>query len=88
MAVEPKTELLFVTNLQGQKLELADLTLNELEPLRDELVERLDIGYVKTEDARQAGQDVSKWEDYWIELLRAYEAVVDKICERKGRFGL
>jgi hypothetical protein len=46
---------------------------------RDEYVERLDIGAVKIEYARNEGKDVSSWEDYWIQLLRQYEAVCDKI---------
>jgi hypothetical protein len=46
---------------------------------RDEYVERLDIGAAKIEEARSQGKDVTLWEDYWIQLLRQYEAVCDKL---------
>lgn len=51
---------------------------------RDEYVERLDIGAAKIEQARSEGKDVTSWEDYWIQLLRQYEAVCDKLRELKG----
>lgn len=46
---------------------------------RDEYVERLDIGAAKIEEARSQGKDVTLWEDYWIQLLRQYEAICDKL---------
>lgn len=53
----------------------------ELEMKRDELVERLDKGAARIEDARAKGKDVQEWEDYWIQLLRHYEQLCDKIRE-------
>lgn len=48
---------------------------------RDEYIERLDSGAAKIEEARAQGKDVTTWEDYWIQLLRRYEAVCDKLRE-------
>jgi hypothetical protein len=48
---------------------------------RDEYVGRLDDGAVKIEEARKQGQDVTLWENYWIQLLRQYEAVCSKLRE-------
>lgn len=42
-----------------------------------ELERRLDDGYARIEHARQLGQDVTAWEDFWIDLLHQYETVVD-----------
>ena len=54
-------------------------TITRLMEKRDEYVERLDIGAAKIEEARGQGKDVTLWEDYWIQLLRQYEAVCDKL---------
>lgn len=54
-------------------------TIARLSEKRDEYVERLDIGAAKIEEARSQGKDVTSWEDYWIQLLRQYEAVCDKL---------
>jgi hypothetical protein len=89
MGFEPKdTPVLVVTNLAGKVLTLADLSIRELEPLKGELVERMDAGAIKIEQARAAGRQVDKWEDAWILLLRQYETVEDLIRERKKRYGL
>jgi hypothetical protein len=42
----------------------ADLRLLEM---------RLEDGYRKIERAVARGEDVSRWEDHWIRLLREYE---------------
>jgi uncharacterized coiled-coil DUF342 family protein len=46
---------------------------------RAEYVKRLDDGAAKIEEARSQGKDVTSWEDYWLQLLRQYEAVCDKL---------
>lgn len=51
----------------------------ELEAKRDHLIDRLDQGAAKIQQARQEGNDVSSWEDFWIQLLRSYEQVCDDI---------
>lgn len=38
------------------------------------LESRLEDGYVRIEQARERGEDVSAWEDFWIGLLRQYES--------------
>jgi hypothetical protein len=53
--------------------------LKRLIAKRDEYTERLDIGAIKIEQARRQGKDVTLWEDYWIQLLRQFEFVCDKI---------
>jgi len=55
--------------------------IEELETKRDQLVERLDTGAARIEDARAKGKDVHDWEDYWIGLLRHYEQICDKLRE-------
>lgn len=55
--------------------------VEELEARRDQLVERLDTGAARIEEARAKGKDVREWEDYWIGLLRHYEQVCDKLRE-------
>lgn len=54
-------------------------TIAKLEEKKGEYVERLDIGGAKIEEARSQGKDVTKWETYWCELLKEYEAVCDKL---------
>jgi hypothetical protein len=55
------------------------LTIARLTEKRDEYIERLDVGAAKIEEARGQGKDVTTWEDYWIQLLRQYEAVCAKL---------
>jgi hypothetical protein len=50
---------------------------NQLEAL--EL--RLYDGYVRIEEAKALGQDVSAWEEFWIDLLHQYEVVADGFPE-------
>lgn len=59
---------------QARQEKIAELTAK-----RDEYVQRLDLGAVKIEEAIGQGRDVTTWEDYWIHLLRQYEAVCDKL---------
>lgn len=46
-----------------------------LEDHRASLERRLYEGYVRIEEALEAGQDVTAWERFWIELLHQYEVV-------------
>ncbi|MEI6042798.1 MAG: hypothetical protein WCS37_00280 [Chloroflexota bacterium] len=55
--------------------------IEDMETKRDELVERLDKGAVRIEEARAKGKEVQEWEDYWIQLLRHYEQICDKLRE-------
>lgn len=57
------------------------ITLQELELKRDGLVERLNKGEARIENARKGGEDVTEWEDYWIDLLRQYEITCNRIKE-------
>jgi hypothetical protein len=56
-------------------------TIKRLEDKRDEYQGRLDEGAVKIEEARRQGKDVSEWESYWLELLKRYGHLSDKIRE-------
>lgn len=38
---------------------------------------RLEDGFVRIEAADANGIDVSAWENFWIDLLRQYQAAVD-----------
>lgn len=46
------------------------------------LIRRLDDGYDRIEHARSLGQDVTAWEDFWIDLLHQLEAAYDLMEER------
>ena len=48
----------------------------------DMLVSRLERGEQVIERRRAAGRDTSELEDYWIELLRQYEALFDARQQR------
>ncbi len=45
------------------------------------LERRLTDGYTRIEVARSRGQDVTAWEEFWIELLHQYEMAVDDFPE-------
>lgn len=45
------------------------------------LERRLADGYARIEDARSRGQDVTAWEEFWIDLLHQYELTVDDFPE-------
>lgn len=43
------------------------------------LEHRLNDGYARIEQALAQGQDVTAWEDFWIDLLHQYEAAMDSV---------
>ena len=43
------------------------------------LERRLDDGYRRIGNAHISGQDISTWEDFWIDLLRQYERAADDL---------
>jgi hypothetical protein len=49
--------------------------------LQNELGRRLETGYDYIERMIAAGEDVTKLEDFWIQLLRQYEAVCEGLAE-------
>jgi uncharacterized coiled-coil DUF342 family protein len=65
------------------KLKELKLVKSRLEEKRDEYVQRLDIGAAKIDEGQAQGKDCTLWTDYWIQLLRQYEVVMDKLrdCE-------
>jgi hypothetical protein len=48
---------------------------------QDELARRLETGYDYIERMIAAGEDVTKLEEFWIQLLRQYEAVCEGLAE-------
>lgn len=44
------------------------------------LERRLDDGYRRIDGAHLSGQDISTWEDFWIDLLRQYESAADDLA--------
>jgi hypothetical protein len=44
------------------------------------LERRLEDGYRRIESAREAGQDITAWEEFWIQLLHQYESVADDLA--------
>jgi hypothetical protein len=44
------------------------------DPRRKTLASRLEDGYVRIEQAMARGEDVTAWEDFWIDLLHEYES--------------
>lgn len=55
--------------------------IQELRHRQERLVERLDLGAERIENARATGKDVTEWEDYWIQLLREYEGICEQLRE-------
>jgi len=50
-----------------------------LEDHRASLEHRLHEGYLRIEEALAAGQDVTSWERFWIELLHQYEFICNQL---------
>ena len=50
------------------------------------LEERLNTGYALIDKRKEQGIDVTKLEDFWIQLLHEYEAACDELeAQREGR---
>ena len=49
------------------------MSVDDLKSKHDELVRRLKKGDQMIQVARDRGEDVSRWEDAWNDLLHAYE---------------
>jgi hypothetical protein len=54
--------------------------LARIEDRRGVLERRLEDGWTRIDGAAMAGEDVERWETFWIDLLREYEAICDE-CE-------
>lgn len=59
---------------QQPPIELVDQDLMTLE-------RRLDDGYRRIESAKQAGQRIGAWEEFWVQLLHEYESLADDLAE-------
>lgn len=57
---------------------LAPGTLTTLAVRRETLERRLEDGYRRIDAAIAAGEDVERWETFWIDLLRQYESLFDE----------
>lgn len=74
------TQLQEKLNAKAAAKDIARLKeINELTERKDHLVERLDAGAVRIEEARAKRQDTNDWESYWCGLLKEYEQVCDKL---------
>ena len=62
----------------GQRSHLIDRR-DGIDGRRRVLTRRLDDGYRRIDDALHDGADIEAWEDFWLGLLREYEAVCDEI---------
>ena len=51
-----------------------------LEAEMQRLMFRLEDGFEKIAHAAAAGEDVDRWEDLWIQLLREYEQLHDQLA--------
>jgi hypothetical protein len=49
--------------------------------LQQELTRRLETGYDYIDRMIATGEDVTKLEDFWIQLLHQYEAVCEGLAE-------
>lgn len=54
--------------------------IDKLTKARDKLIDRLDIGAIKINQARNEGKDVSSWEDLWLELYQRYNDISDQLA--------
>lgn len=50
-----------------------------LEAHRDSLYHRLELGYARIERGLSEGEEVTTWEDFWVNLLHEYERVCDEL---------
>ena len=55
-------------------------TAAELHRELEVLEQRLDDGERRIEEATFIGADTESWEEFWIELLRSYEAVYRRLA--------
>ncbi|HEU5424015.1 MAG TPA: hypothetical protein VFU72_10775 [Nitrolancea sp.] len=46
-----------------------------------ELYRRLEDGYARIERALEDGQDVTRWEEFWLRLLDEYERLSDELAD-------
>jgi len=51
----------------------------ELVARRAAVARRLDDGYHRIDQALVSGEDITAWEDFWIELLSQYETLSDEV---------
>ncbi len=42
------------------------------------LEQRLDDGYRRIESGQLLGEDITQWEEFWIDLLHQYEQLTDQ----------
>jgi hypothetical protein len=42
--------------------------------------QRLHDGYAKIDEGQASGRDIVRWEDVWIDLLREYEGLMDRLA--------
>lgn len=69
--------------VQPDPAHLSARTRDEISHLvaqRNALVDRLETGTRQIEQMRQAGEDVERWEAFWVRLLRQYETVCDRLA--------
>ena len=55
--------------------------LEDLKRRRTALQLRLEDGYQRIEQALKDGKDVTRWEDFWVQLLDEYVRICDTIRE-------
>ncbi|MDI3340385.1 MAG: hypothetical protein QJR03_07605 [Sphaerobacter sp.] len=53
--------------------------LEELKRRRKALQLRLEDGYQRIEQGLREGRDVTRWEDFWVQLLDEYVRLCDAI---------
>ena len=64
---------------RSQTARSLEIRLVEIADRRRALERRLDDGYLRIEEALNAGADVSAWEDFWLALLAEYESVCEPL---------
>jgi hypothetical protein len=55
-----------------------------LDERRDVLYQRLERGYETIENAALSGEEIARWEQGWLRLLREYEQICDMITSRSS----
>ena len=56
-------------------------TVAEIEAQCERLVSRLEDGFDKIIAASAKGQDTTRWEDVWLQLLADYERLCDELAD-------
>jgi phage host-nuclease inhibitor protein Gam len=63
----------------------SSVSLDDLRRQKARLETRLEDGWNRINEGEAQGRDVTPWEDFWLDLLKEYEAVCDAMVDQNTR---